>query len=224
MRLIMLTLLLFSSYAFAKKKDINELDVGLHEPLFIDLVRPINSKKGDLEINTLFYGKNGKMLCSPEIEYVISDGFAVEFEVPMENQHAEALKFAVQKQINSHPFSKNYDHAVQVLTEKSLHNQPTYSAFYYVSGYHSDNFSMVAMNGVSISGGVGSMTNNIALYHNHTQKLSYGIEYNFENKGETKNRILPQIKYDMNCGLEVQIGIGTQDRKPLIAGRLIYVI
>jgi hypothetical protein len=68
------------------------------------------------------------------------------------------------------------------------------------------------------------LVNNIALYHNHTQKLAYGIEYNFAARGETKHRILPQIKYDMNCGLEVQLGVGTQNRKPLIAGRLIYVI
>lgn len=225
MRLAILFLLLIHFQAFAKKKkDINELDIGLHEPLFIDLVRPIASQKGNLEMNALCYGKNGKILCAPEIEYVISNGFAVEFEVPMEGIHAEALKFAVQKQINSHPFSKDYDHAIQVLTEKSLHNEPTYSALFYVSGYHNNNFSIVAMNGLSTASGVNSLVNNIALYHNHTQKLAYGIEYNFAAKGETKHRILPQIKYDMNCGLEVQLGVGTQNRKPLIAGRLIYVI
>ena len=73
----------------------------MHEPLFIDLVRQMDSKTGDLEIKTLYYNENGKAMCAPKIEYVTSNGLAIEFEVSMEETKIEGFKFVIQKQIKT---------------------------------------------------------------------------------------------------------------------------
>lgn len=229
---LLLIFLLLSFQVHAKKKNIDELDTGLHEPLFIDLIRPINSVKGDLEVNTLCYNQKGKVLCAPEVEYVIKDGLAIEFELPMEGVHIEAYKFAVQQRILRGGLSKDYDHAVQVVFEKARHAiGGTYSVLYYVAGWHRNNWSVVSMNGIAREGSRYIKANNMFVanitgYYNQNQKFAYGLEYNYHQagylNGDIKNRILPQIKYDHN-GYELQFGIGIQNKSLLIASRLIYV-
>src|SRR5688500_18024187 len=57
------------------------------EPMVFDLVDPLGAPKGELEINTLmdFVPRTGKLEWQPEIEYAFADGYAAEFELPLEN-------------------------------------------------------------------------------------------------------------------------------------------
>ena len=74
----------------------DELDIP--EPLVFDLVRPLGSPQGELEVNFFASRINGQgqLSWSPEIEYVIADGYAVELELPHTNGSLDEYKMALQ--------------------------------------------------------------------------------------------------------------------------------
>lgn len=217
--LLLVSFIFYTTQSFAKK-DINELNISLHEPLFVDLVRPINSKKGDIEINSLIINKNGKTMISPEIEYVIQDGLAVEFEVPISEEHrADALKFALQQRLPDILFH-DYHNAIQIILEKSLNNYNNEYTFFYISGYNRNNISIVAMNGITFHQSASKTLHNIALYKNYNNNFAYGVEYNL-NRLTKINRILPQIKYHFKGNLEIQTGVGVEKKIAILVTRFI---
>lgn len=218
--LILISILQTNAFAKRKKKDINELDDGLHEPLFIDLVRPINSKQGDLEINSLCYNDGKKLMCAPEIEYVIADGTAVEFELPMEGRHVKEYKFAFQQRLKPIKKFQHYHHATQLIIQKPVHkNEHVTHKLFYISGVNIKDFSIIAMNGFSNTKNNTQIASNMAFYWNVSQKIAYGVEYNYEHN----TRITPQIKWHLP-DFEIQIGAGIYGKKPFFATRLIYLI
>jgi hypothetical protein len=202
---------------------IDEIDSGMHEPLFIDLVRPIDSKKGQLEVNSLCYGKS-KIACSPEIEYVVEDGLGFELELPINyNGQLESIKTAVQKRLNSDYISKRYDHGFQVIGEKNLHGNGSSLTLFYISGYNKRDISLVMLNGFKKSSDKYSLLLNSTLYKNYNQNFAYGIEVNYDQKGDVRYRILPQIKIHFSEKYEIQGGIGIEDQLMISAARMIMV-
>lgn len=98
---------------------VKEYDLVSHipEPMVFDLVRPLGARRGELEINTLglFPLRNRgrsrsvrdvpdaledtdetRIDWAPEIEYALFDDFAVELELPFEDEKLVAYKFAAQ--------------------------------------------------------------------------------------------------------------------------------
>jgi len=219
---LFLLFLIFSLPTFAINTD-DELDSGVHEPLFVDLVRPINSKKGQLEINSLC-AKSSKYHCSPELEYVIADGLGLELELPMDhNFQLESLKIAIQKKINF-TFNKNYDHAFQLINEKKLHHKKNSTTFYYVSGFNKNDYSFVMLNGFAKSQKKYSILLNSTFYKNFNKDFAYGIEVNYDKTADFSLRILPQAKFHFNKKCELQIGVGIEKKYMAGALRIISII
>lgn len=148
-KLLIILVFLFSDAVFAEDL-VDEIDSGLREPLFIDLVRPIDSKKGQLEVNTLCHKNNSsKTSCAPEVEYVVADGFGVEPELPLDyNGKAESVKTTFQKRIDYNIISSRYSHAIQVIGEKNLQGHKDLFTVFYISGYNKKDISLVMLNGI----------------------------------------------------------------------------
>lgn len=100
------------------------------EPMVFDLVRPLGTVKGELEINTLAqYAVNGEVDWAPEIEYAVRDGLAFELELPFENSRVQDYKVAAQGTLKD--YSNHFIHGWQVIgryarTEKSYSADPLY--------------------------------------------------------------------------------------------------
>jgi hypothetical protein len=75
------------------------------EPLLFDLVRRINSDKGELEVNTLFIQHSASEVkdleIAPEIEFAFADGKAIEIELPTAQGKIQTFKTALQFQLPS---------------------------------------------------------------------------------------------------------------------------
>ncbi|MBT8181470.1 MAG: hypothetical protein KJO53_07770, partial [Eudoraea sp.] len=74
----------------AAQEQLPEETHDIPEPMIFDLVRELGARQGELEINVLaeFPLNNNTsrhIEWAPEIEYAIWDNFAVEFELPIED-------------------------------------------------------------------------------------------------------------------------------------------
>lgn len=216
--LVCLKLVVFSNNSFAANFDaVDEIDSGLHEPLFIDLVRPINSKKGQFEVNSLCYAaakSDSKVACSPEVEYAIADGLGIELELPMDyNGKLKEIKTAVQKKLDSSSFSKRYEHGIQVIAEQHVQDRGNALTFYYIAGYNKRDVSLMLLNGLRRkSNGTYSGLVNYSIYKNFSQNFAYGAEFNYDQKGSIKRRFLPQLKLHLSSRYELQAGVGFENR------------
>jgi hypothetical protein len=77
---------------------------NIPEPLFIDLIRNLGSHRGELEVNVLSattFRKTPAVRWGPEIEYTPIAGFGLELEVPLLDQHVEAIKPGAQVTLGS---------------------------------------------------------------------------------------------------------------------------
>lgn len=72
-----------------------EHTVHIPEPLVFDLVRGLGARRGELEINVLGQfpvggSNNRKIHWAPEVEGAVTDGIALELELPFEGSELEA--------------------------------------------------------------------------------------------------------------------------------------
>ena len=75
--------------------------IHIPEPLYFDLVRGLDSRKGDAEINVLsaFNTRKKSINLAPEMEIAIRGGTAIEFELPTDNFNVASYKFAFQQRL-----------------------------------------------------------------------------------------------------------------------------
>lgn len=70
------------------------------EPMMVDLVRRLGARPGELEANVLAIVRFGDdrvgLAWAPELELAVAPGWAVEVELPLHNEHLEAVKLTVQ--------------------------------------------------------------------------------------------------------------------------------
>jgi len=89
--------LLLPAYGFDKRY---KSEAQIPEPLIFDLVRRIDSDKGELEVNSLFIQEDASevkgVYAAPEIEYAFSEGKAIEVELPTVNGKVKTVKGALQ--------------------------------------------------------------------------------------------------------------------------------
>lgn len=208
---------------------------SIPEPMFFDLIRPLDSKQGELEINTLahksFDAKNTnksidpfgsgqttidreKIEWAPEIEYAVADGFALEFELPFEGAHLEAYKFGAQYTFGK-PF-EGYIHGTQILLETTDEWEKYNTTLLYLGGYRFDKtFSTLFMLGgrLDLEGENRSQSfeylANMSLFANITHRFIAGIESNYSRDKESNYAlaIIPQIHYEVSDKIEVQAGV-----------------
>jgi len=207
---------------------------GIPEPMLFDLIRPLDSKKGELEVNTLVHKSfdskntdrssdpfgsgattydNKKVEWAPEIEYAIADGFAVEFELPMEGEKIEAYKFATQYTFGE--VGDSYIHGAQLIVEPNHHLERYNTTLLYLGGYRFDEtFSTLFMLGgrMDLEGKEKSETfeylanGTIFAEINHQIALGFETNYSRHTNGEYALALVPQLHYDANKNIEFQVG------------------
>lgn len=202
------------------------------EPMLFDLVRPLGTSRGELEINMLALHINeGNIEWSPEIEYAIQDGFALELELPLESLDVQDYKFAAQYTLPDTDY--RFIHGWQLIT-RYLTKKSDYSAdFLYVSGYRFNEvwsvLNMIGLRGHELS----TRTSlyglvNLNVFYNVNETLNLGLEMNNEMKNRSWHfALMPQLHASLSRNVNLQVGAGpTNDQGKNIhwafAGRLIY--
>ncbi len=190
------------------------------EPMFIDLVRPLNAKKGDIEINTLFtdYTKSSRELnWAPEIEFAIADGNSIEFEFPSQGDRHENYKVAYQRNLSESDDSP-YLNGLQIILESDKRFNHFESVLYHIFAIRfSHYFSLLNMTGFKFNPediNHKALQLNTTLFYNFSEEVDFGLEMNIESAemGEKLNQVIPQIHLALGEGYQIQYGFGYSKR------------
>jgi len=214
---------------------------SIPEPMVFDLIRPLDSKKGELEVNTLvsksISSQNKKkrldpfgsgqttrdyeqLEWAPEIEYAVADGFALEFELPTEGTKLEAYKFASQYTFGK--VNESYIHGVQLIVEPDSDFKGYNTSLLYLGGYRFDEtYSTLFMLGgrMNLEGRDRHKTfeylANATLFAELTHRVVVGLETNYASYQDSKYSlaIIPQIHYEAAEHVELQVGMSFGDAK-----------
>lgn len=219
------------------------LDPTIPEPMIFDLVRPLGAKKGEFEINTLgTYKLNesaGLIQWGPEIEFVIKNGFAFEFELPFQDQELEELKFAFQGTI-SRELEKKYIHGWQTLQKVKLHEAGWQMDYLYVYGYKfNKRWSGIGLSGVRQNlmseHNTTSFLHNLSVFRSVSKKIKLGLESNWRIDDVQRDdmrsyvvSLVPQAHFELGKHYSLQVGAGVNKKesnyRPLFGMRLILEI
>lgn len=214
-------ILIFGTSVFAKGKAFDEYKtkVEVPEPLFIDLVRSLSAEVGEWEINSLFYHSQGTyddLNWAPEIELVLYDGTAIEFEFPIEGFDLAHYKFAFQQRVYESKRSKSL-HGVQLIYESNKKFDLSESTFYYILAHRfNHHWSAIGLWGFKslIEGFEGlELQINQSLFYNYSREIDLGLEFNYAS-GELEGRyfqVVPQLHLAFNHGYKIQFGFGAID-------------
>lgn len=190
--------------------------VRIPEPLTFDLVRALGAPKGELEVNVLAENNvsQDKLKWAPEVEYVLADGFAVEFELPAKNGDITDYKFAVQGTLG-YDVDAGMIHGWQAI---AIRNRDTgrYSAdLLYLRGNRLGGpWSMLNMAGVrrTTFGPVGELNGimNNSVFYDASSRITLGVELDseFTEKGRWSYRVLPQAHFQLSSQTMLQVGLG----------------
>lgn len=204
------------------------------EPMVFDLVDPLGAPKGELEVNTLldFVPRTGKLEWQPEIEYAFADGYAAEFELPLENTTVEQYKVSLQGTFGKLDKGRMI-HGWQAIGRRKNEEKVFAAEVLYLNDYRfSKKWSMMNMFGVrhtalGKSGDFIGLLNN-SLFYSYTEKFSVGIELNSEiGEHRWRYRLTPQLQYAFGKKAVFQFGGGpsqlNRERTDwLITSRLVY--
>ncbi len=230
------------------EEDLSDMNTGIAgstrpyvpEPMVFDLIRPLGARKGELEINTLsvlpLRGKRSRLNWAPEIEYAFRDGYAIEFELPMENLAVESYKLALQGTVGT-VLDNRLIHGWQVLGEYGRHDRSLRTDAMYIVGHRiNDRWSLLSMSGLrhtDITGGgrFRGLLNN-SLFYAVSDKLTFGLETNLELARRTARNsylIMPQIHLEIGRHYSLQLGGGFERYshgrlRPVLGMRLIREI
>ena len=229
---------------------------SIPEPMVFDLVRGLGARRGECEVNVLGLfplnrssepapsgfdpfglapGSEDRdgIEWAPEIEYAIADGFAPEFELPFENSHLEAYKFAAQWTFGTRCDQRFIDGA-QVIVEPDVEFEVWDLTFLYLAGMQFNRrWSMLGMIGARpeiVSGGSNRTDGiaNLTVFYDVDYSTTVGLESNFTfgDKDRTSLLLIPQIDFEITDHVEFQFGGGagfsTEAVEPIIGTRLIY--
>lgn len=186
------------------------------EPMVFDLIRPLGSQRGELEVNSLFRFSPAdtprRLLWAPEVEYEFLDGYGVEFELPSENARVDSFKGAIQGTLPG-PWRRTFIHGWQALGEVSRKGGNYRTDLLYLAGarWH-DNWSVFTMTGVErerAGRSAYAFLGNYSLFYHLRDSVSYGLESNFKGRGISGRGMLlmPQLQWKRGQ-TNVQAGAG----------------
>lgn len=211
------------------------------DPMVFDLVRPLGAKRGEAEFNTLGripLARKARQVddasdplglvrrsqdrrgveWAPEIEYVVADGLAVEFELPMESVSVEAYKVAGQATFGT-LWHHHFIHGAQVIAQYNIDPRFWTTAWLYLAGFRIDKtwsvFGMLGPrfeHGNSISGLHKELLSNVTLFADVTNRMVAGVETNLGQVlgGHTTLLVMPQVHYEVDLHWMIQGGIGVR--------------
>ena len=209
------------------------LPSGRPEPMVFDLVDPLGTKKGELEINTLmdYSIRTGQFQWSPEIECSFAKGHAIELELPVENATLNEYKMSLQGTLGE-LFQRKMIHGWQIIGRRKNDEKEFGAEALYLKDYKfSESWSMMNMFGArrtsfNEEGDFLGLANNSVFYRYHF--FAIGIELNSEIRNKYRYRLTPQIQYAFSKKAFIQFGGGPSqlnDEKTtewLITSRLVY--
>lgn len=211
------------------------------EPMVFDLVRPLGARRGEAEFNTLglvpLTRKTRKVdevadplglvrrspdtqgiEWAPEVEFVLTDGIALELELPLENGSVEAYKAAGQATFGT-LWDHRFIHGAQVIAQYDRQPRTWTTTWLYLAGVRFDNiwslFGMVGPrfeHGSPIGGRHTEMLGNLTLFADITDRLVGGLELNFGHvlNGSGSLLVMPQVHYEVDSHWMVQAGVGAR--------------
>ena len=214
----------------------NEIDIP--EPMVFDLVRRLNSEKGEYEFNTLGF-QTGKHRFdhyefNPEFEYAFMDGFAGELELPLKDHEVRAYKGALQYHFGEDRF--HIHHGVQFIVENLRYeNANELSPLYILAGRYDFHHSYLMMIGNRFQQGRETEAKdgqlhpliNFNYFYNFSQKSNLALEVNLDGVGASFKDLLlmPQLQISLTRQFKLQAGVGAQydgnSWEPATAFRLI---
>lgn len=233
-----LGMLLFVNHVLAYDSNY-KTEAEIPEPLLFDLVRRVNSKKGELEVNTLFTHTSADQIkgveAAPEIEYAFADGMAIEFELPTVNGKVKTFKSAAQFELPS--FWGDLT-GLQIMHEKANGQSINETTFLLLSGKRlNDKWSIFTMIGnrfvygdsaeIKKTKGRELPIANLNLFYDYADVFDLGLEINLRGMGASFEEliVMPQIHALMADDFKLQMGFGvTHDGykfSPITAFRLI---
>lgn len=185
------------------------------EPMVFDLVRPLGVTKGELEMNSLMrYSHHGHFEWSPEIEYALFDGFALELEMPFENLQLQEYKIAAQGTFGVFD-NQHFIHGWQAIGYYDRHSHEYTGDLLYLNGYSThNNWSFFNMFGIRIgqheNGIIPTGLLNNSMFYAFSERFTAGIELNNEfNHAKRWNYLVtPQLHIDMSQNVSLQLGAG----------------
>lgn len=204
------------------------------EPLVFDLVRGLGARRGELEANTLAVGRLDRpgVAWAPEIEWAFAEGHAIELELPLEDDHLEAVKVAVQGTLpGGRP---SWIHGWQLLAEQSVERRHadlvgTYLLGHRISGAFSHLWMLggrLALDGSSADEGAAIV--NASFFWEPREWQAWGIESNVDTAFDrhTRLRVTPQLHLQLGRRVRAQLGIGFERHArgidPIGAVRLVF--
>ncbi len=192
--------------------------VHIPEPMVFDLVRGLGAKQGEAEVNVLglFPLRTSDphgVVWAPEIEAAVLDGFALEFELPLEDTHLEAVKFAAQYTFGT-AFDHHFIHGVQGIAEWFRDAEEWEATLIYLAGVRIDEtWSLLSMFGFRT--GLGSPNDarpilNVSVFADVNHALTIGLESDYEGPvaGDSEFILMPQVHYALGDRYELQAGVG----------------
>ncbi len=189
------------------------------EPMVFDMMRPLGAKKGALEANTLattsLSGPDRTVQWAPEVEYALTDGFAIEGELPFEDGRLTELKLGLQAAFGTLNGGRSA-HGVQYLGIYDRHARHYRSSFAYMFVHrYDDRWSSVSMAGlgdVSLSGGQGrnAAILNHSLFYDSREGQVLGLELNYRGGTDGTVLVMPQIHQRLAHKVNMQAGLGAE--------------
>jgi hypothetical protein len=211
-------------------------DLEIPEPLVFDLVRPLGSPKGELEVNLLANqaGNSNTLNWSPEIEYVVSDGLSIELELPHSQKKIQEYKFGLQGTFGK-LLNNNMIHGWQVIARKVEGSNIYYGDALYINAFRvNPTISSVSMLGLRSATDKSFIKDtvllNAAIFFKYSSYVNYGIEINneFSSRQNWGYRLTPQIHYSLAKNQALQVGVGpsninlNQNKEWLFTSRYSY--
>lgn len=208
-------------------------ELGIPEPLVFDLVRPLGSPKGELEVNFLTSRVNGQgqLSWSPEIEYVFANGYAVELELPHTNGSLDEHKIALQGTAGT-LLQGSMIHGWQFITRKTLSGLPNQTDLLYLNGWRLNNrVSTMNMLGWRRSDfavpGRDTLLLNASVFFMRSPRTTLGLEINAEHNPTLGwgYRLTPQLHISLKDNTALQFGLGPstlntgRDKQWIFVGR-----
>lgn len=189
------------------------------EPMVFDLVRPLHARAGEAEMNVLALVNSDRVDWAPEVEIALDHGFAIEFELPMEDNRLESYKLALQQTIGT-AFDDQLIHGLHGILEYERETHVWRPTLVHVTGVRIDEtWSTLTMIGgrTRIGGNPGRARTdfllNASLFADLSEALVFGIESNLavplgDNRVELL--LMPQFHVELGENLQLQAGYGTR--------------
>jgi hypothetical protein len=196
--------------------------------MVFDLVRGLGARKGELEFNVLalapFRRYPPRFEWAPEVEYVVFDGFALEYEMPIFETQIVAHKFAAQYTFGT-ALDDAFIHGVQGIGYFDTVDGKFIPTVLYLAGLRLDErWSLFGMVGMSVGpqtfpfadfpdrDGVDIITN-LSIFYDVTDRLVLGVESNLSRQlgGPSEFLFMPQVHYEFNEHLKGQFGMGLRN-------------